>query len=59
MARNLGDKNLNDRERLAKAQLATIEAKFQAKLTAKEVIIKRKDLLIKTLKAEIKKLKES
>jgi len=51
MARNHGDKNLNDREKVFKAQIAAIEAKYQAKLTAKDVVIQK-------LKKQIKQLKE-
>jgi hypothetical protein len=59
MARNLGDKNLNDREKVARAQLAATEAKYEARLSAKDVIIKKKDKTIKALREQIEQMKEA
>ena len=57
MARNLGDRNLNGREKVFQFKLAAAAAKCDAKIAAKDVLIKKRDLRIKTLEAELKKLK--
>ncbi|MDE3015487.1 MAG: hypothetical protein KGI29_00985 [Pseudomonadota bacterium] len=53
MARNPGDKNLNDREKLLKQQIAAIEAKYEAKLKARDVFIKKLQTQLKRMKQHL------